>query len=437
MPLIEDHLSPTMPSLDTGVSPRSSTEPSIPSKKRKRDTEAPGELEVDVNAPEPPSKKALRKAKKGKLPKESASASNLTENDEVAAPPSQNDESSTEQITSSKRSQHGIWIGNLSFNNTKADIRTFLTKDTTITESVITRIHMPAPSNPSDSRQKIKPQNKGFAYVDFSGPEAVTKAVALSETLLAGRKVLIKDSHNFEGRPEKRENDDSHQKGAGASPAGNKGPPTKRIFVGNLPFHTERADLEEHFLPCGDVVDVHVASFEDSGKCKGFAWVTFDETAAAEAALRGWVIPRTEDIEADEDLGDGENNEGVVAAEKAKNRKKKSAKPRKRWVNNFGGRLLRMEFAEDPAVRYKKRFGKDAQKTSKENGRANPRPPNEDIVAETTDSKLNAQAMPAQRPQRASKKIDARTVKPGAALAAAPRLTGGTVASQGRKITFA
>ncbi|KAL8936583.1 MAG: hypothetical protein Q9211_004109 [Gyalolechia sp. 1 TL-2023] len=425
-----------MPSLTTTTAPESLVESSKASKKRKRDTEAPEELEVDVNAPEPPSKKALRKAKKRKLPKISAPASNRTEIDEMVVPLSQHEESSTERTPSPKRSAYGIWIGNLSFNITKADLKAFLTKDTTITESLITRIHMPASSDNSNSRQKIKPQNKGFAYVDFSAPEAVPKAVALSETLLSGRKVLIKDAHNFEGRPEKKNNDDPNQKGAGASGTGKNGPPTKRIFVGNLPFHTERADLEEHFSPCGDVVDVHVASFEDSGKCKGYAWVTFEDNIAAEAALRGWVFPRSEETEIDDDAGEGGNSGDVEYKEKAKNRKKKPSKPRKQWVNTFRGRLLRMESAEDPGVRYKKRFGKDAQKTSKENGRANPRPPNEDIVAETGDSILDAEAMPAQRLQRPPKKIDARTVKPGAALAAAPRSTGGIVASQGKKITF-
>ena len=48
-----------------------SLSPEPASKKRKRDTTttAGEELEIDVNAPEPPSKKALRKAKKAKTEK--------------------------------------------------------------------------------------------------------------------------------------------------------------------------------------------------------------------------------------------------------------------------------------------------------------------------------------------------------------------------------
>jgi len=39
-------------------------------------------------------------------------------------------------------------------------------------------------------------------------------------------------------------------------------------------------------------------------------------------------------------------------------REGKKRKPRKWTVNKLAGRLLRCEFAEDPALRYRKRFGK-------------------------------------------------------------------------------
>ena len=403
------------------------------SKKRKRDEAAPEELEVDVNAPEPPSKKALRKAKKGKV--------STTENTAIAefqAPDStqnfpkpilepQVKGKPNEQITASKRSGHGIWVGNLNFVTTKADLISFLTNDTNITEAMITRIHMPAPTAVSTLCQKIKSQNKGFAYVDFSSAEAVTAALALSETLITGRKVLIKDAHNFEGRPEKKVDGSDTQTSAGIRPLGTKGPPTKRIFVGNLPFDAEAGDLEEHFSQCGEVVDIHIATFEDSGKCKGFGWVTFGDTEAATAAVKGWIISPSGDDDLEGELDEGEATNKAQPVEGSKRLKKNKTKARKRWVNSFRGRLLRMEFAEDAAVRYKKRFGKDAVANKKTSIARKEKVPPQDAV------KVAPATEKSTRPQ---KKLDARNVKPGAALAAAPRLTGSIVASQGKKITF-
>ncbi|KAL8729172.1 MAG: hypothetical protein Q9166_004911 [cf. Caloplaca sp. 2 TL-2023] len=424
-----------MGSISTVAEPLIDEEPQKHSKKRKRNAAVSDELEVDVNAPEPPSKKALRKAKKGKSPVAATSTTstapitNPTGDNEEAAPALKAKDSPAEQATTSKRSEHGIWIGNLAYTVTKADLRNFFTNNTDISESIITRIHIPPPTAAASSQQRIKPQNKGFAYVDFSNQDAVTKALTLSETLLTGRKVLIKDAHNFEGRPEKEDDGakDSYSKFSGKSPS-------KRIFVGNLTFDTEKVDLEEHFAQCGEVVAVHVATFEDSGKCKGYAWVTFAETEAAEAAVRGYVMKKAVDEDEEENDKDEEGEEKVAVS-----RKKKKPKDWKWWVNKLKGRQLRMEFAEDATVRYKKRFGKDAPPRSngqeaavgEEEGGSPTKAPTLDRGEPKPSPKRKAD-----RPPRPPRKVDARNIRPGAAHAAAPRLTVGIVASQGKKVTF-
>ena len=79
-------------------------------------------------------------------------------------------------------------------------------------------------------------------------------------------------------------------------------------------------------------------------------------------------------------------------------------------------------------MRYKKRFGKDSSA-------------NKDGV-KVVDPDPESMAQPILKDRRPSsdrgrtRKFDARTIKPGAALAAAPRLTGGIVESQGKKTTF-
>lgn len=417
------------------------------SKKRKRTVEAPAELEVDIHAPEPPSKKALRKAKKEKLPIASSTATTTSpatdapqDSNEVASVPGA-EEITVERASTSKRSEHGIWIGNLPYTITKGHLRTFFTDKTDISETTITRVHIPPPSDASSSRQRIKPQNKGFAYLDFSTAEDVAKALALSETLLMGRKVLIKDAHNFEGRPEKKA-DDAEDPMSGRSKLSGKAP-NKRIFVGNLTFDTEKEDLEQHFGQCGEVADVHVATFEDSGKCKGYAWVTFGDIGAAEAAVKGFVMKKSEDMDEVGDEGD-DVDQLTESREQANKKKKKQPKDRKWWVNKLKGRPLRMEFAEDATVRYKKRFGKDAPARANEQGapvggeeeEEEGSGPAKEAAATPKPKSLSSVPLDAKRPPRPSKKVDARNIKPGAALAAAPRLTGGIVASRGKKITF-
>lgn len=386
------------------------TPPLSPSRKRKREESTTGELEIDVTAPEPPSKKALRKAKRGKAtpagPKsesksiialQTASASDEDVPADPSAPP--------------KRSEYGIWIGNLPWTATKADLRNFLTKDTEISDDMITRLHLPVPSQGvvASSRQRIKPQNKGFAYIDFSTEEALTEALALSEKLLTGRRMLIKDSKSFEGRPEKTKEQEVAIVKSGK-------PPSKRIFVGNLAFETTKQDLQEQFTKCGEMLDVHIATFEDTGKCKGYAWVEFAELEAGEAAVRGWV-----NLEQKAESGDEDEEIAEALAEEDDAKPKKKPKLRKWWVNKLHGRPLKLEFAEGKDVRYKKRYGKDGSVNK--------------AGIKEVDLDPGSMAQPL-TDKRLSRKFDARTVKPGAALAAASRSTGGIVESQGRKTTF-
>ncbi|KAL8748141.1 MAG: hypothetical protein Q9184_007503 [Pyrenodesmia sp. 2 TL-2023] len=434
MPLIRTP--PLAANLETDAQSSTSASPTSPSsRKRKRTIEAADELEVDVNAPEPPSKKALRKAKRAKssaVPRRDTvpiAASDRSRDEDEAPIVVGTDLNATSQSIPPKRSSHGIWIGNLPFTATKDDLKTFLTSETGIADGMITRIHMPAPADAVTSRPKSKAQNKGFAYVDFTSPEAVIEALALSEKLLTGRRVLIKNAHDFDGRPEKSADD---AQGAATEKLSGKSP-SKRIFVGNLTFDTEKADLEEHFSQCGEVIDVHVATFEDSGKCKGYAWITFEDVTAAQAAVRGWIFQKHEDEDEDEEEaeedGEGEEGKGKALKGKAKKPGPKKEKSRKWWVNRLKGRQLRMEFAEDASVRYKKRFGKDGTKAN-EKASSKVEEPGPDSHEEVPIAEKVI------RPPRPPRRIDARTVKPGAALAAAPRLTGGIVASKGKKITF-
>ncbi|KAM0798937.1 hypothetical protein BDR22DRAFT_822851 [Usnea florida] len=390
-----------------------------PSRKRKRKESIGEELEVDMTAPEPPSKKALRKAKKGKAAPAGSkpeSKSAVVQSDHVS-----NEIASDAPVNASvppKRSEYGIWIGNLPWTASKADLRSFLTKDTGISDNVITRLHLPAPSQGeiSNSRQKIKPQNKGFAYIDFSTQDALREALALSEKLFTGRRLLIKDSKSFEGRPEKLKEEEAAIVNSGK-------PPSKRIFVGNLAFETTKEDLQEHFASCGQILDVHLATFEDTGKCKGYAWVEFAELEAGEAAVRGWVH-----VEQKVDGGDKDEEIAEALVEEDEVKLKKKHKPRKWWVNQLHGRPLKLEFAEGRDVRYKKRYGKDGS-ARKEGVKA-------------AESDLGSTAQPVLKIRTSSDKkvprrIDARTIKPGAALAAASRSTGGIVESQGQKTIFA
>lgn len=231
------------------------------------------------------------------------------------------------------------------------------------------------------------------------------EAIGLSELLVLGRRVLIKGAQNFQGRP-----DQHQQAGASKASAASAHPPSKRIFVGNLGFDATKEALEEHFAPCGTLVNIHLATFEDSGKCKGYGWVEFETIEAAQHAVDGFVKVADDDEEEDEVEDEDESDSDDTKP--AKKTKQKKPKTKKIWVNRLLGRQLRMEFAEDAATRYKKRFGKEGK------GRS-----------ENQNEEGSEQDRRTQRPKldKTPSRYSKDTVQ---------RLTGAIVEAKGQKVTF-
>ena len=63
-----------------------------------------------------------------------------------------------------------------------------------------------------------------------------------------------------------------------------------KLYVGNLPFTTTDADLEETFGQYGVVASANVITDRETGRSRGFGFVEFENASdaqAAQAALDG------------------------------------------------------------------------------------------------------------------------------------------------------
>lgn len=400
-----------------------------PAKKRKREA-LPDEIVVDVDLPEPASKKAARAAKKAKLnPKSAATAGKDASGGETTT-------DGAAKTSEEKRSEFGVWVGNLPWSATKDSLRSFITDNTEIKTEQITRVHMPPSTKPVPAHWTTKPNNKGFAYVDFSTELAMYACIALTETKMDGRALLIKNAKSFEGRPDKPKTEAEEAGGRGTKTVGKAGghPPNNRVFVGNLSFDVTKEDLEAHYRPCGSVENIHMATFEDSGKCKGYAWVTFGDVEAATCAVQGFVMKTVAEVKAMQKK-DGEASDDDAEV--------KNANKRRKWLlSKLNGREIRCEFAEDATTRYNKRYGKDKPAApvdgvnpdrwknfggdnDRQGGRREPREP-------------RAPRPPKNGPNsvQPGKKVDPRSIKSGSAHMNAQRASQAIVEGQGKKISF-
>ncbi|MDQ8191435.1 RNA recognition motif domain-containing protein [Roseibacillus persicicus] len=59
-----------------------------------------------------------------------------------------------------------------------------------------------------------------------------------------------------------------------------------KMYVGNLPFSTTDDELKELFGEFGGVTDVHIPEDRESGRPRGFAFVTMDSKEAMISAIK-------------------------------------------------------------------------------------------------------------------------------------------------------
>ncbi|KAF8592759.1 hypothetical protein K439DRAFT_1324152 [Ramaria rubella] len=346
--------------------------------------------------------------------------------------------------TAPPKRQNSVWVGNLAFKTTDQSLRAFFQRHIRVCE--VTRVNLPTKTGKDVSGGKgMRGENRGFAYVDFGTKEGKEQAIALSEQNLDGRKLLIKDGGDFTGRP--TANSDSLQTGAAAGSligksktaqrilGSQKQPPAPTLFLGNLGFHATEESIremleahlksrrqevpkespkkavegEESAEPPSDkkwLRKIRLGTFEDSGLCKGWAFVDFFNIEDATAVL---IDPRN---------------------------------------HHLDGRKLVVEFASADAVRRGGGPGAKAHRDNKEapkggnnirkhdrsEGYSRDRPKKLDAeVTENQDEPPQKKAKTFDRNERGSK---GKRTKPGAALALAKREKVAIVPSSGKKIVF-
>ncbi|KIK29179.1 hypothetical protein PISMIDRAFT_27153 [Pisolithus microcarpus 441] len=337
--------------------------------------------------------------------------------------------------------ENSVWVGNLSYKTTRDGLKRFFDG---IGE--ITRIHMP--------KKPVTGENLGFAYVDFATSDAKVTAITLSEGHLDGRKLLIKDGNDFTGRPAKNPDGNDthgtksaqtgHSKTAQKILLNQKQPPAPSLFLGNLGFDVTEDSIRELFeshpsskhgasakekskdedtdgVECEGnetgIRKIRMGTFEDSGKCKGFAFVDFTSIEQATNALTN---PRNHRLKG-RDLVVEYASPDAVRRGGGGPKLSKPERQGKRDKNHSKDELK----AESSTMKRDKRLVKPGHR--------------DDTTTTATISEDKTELTTVSREFRkrgSDDRAHKRRAKPGAALAQAVRQSAAIVPSQGQKIMF-
>jgi RNA recognition motif-containing protein len=58
-----------------------------------------------------------------------------------------------------------------------------------------------------------------------------------------------------------------------------------RLYVGNLSFHTTEDGIRDAFVGCGDVGEVKIITDRETGRSRGFGFVTMADEKGARTAI--------------------------------------------------------------------------------------------------------------------------------------------------------
>jgi len=154
-----------------------------------------------------------------------------------------------------------LYVGNLSYDTDENSLKSAFEKFGLITDVFL----------PTD---RMSGRPRGFAFVTFSARPAAEAAIAgMDEVEFQGRALKVNESRPKQAAP--------------AFGGGGGGAPTSKLYVGNISFGSDETSLKGVFEKYGDVTDIFIPTDRESGRPRGFAFVTMGTPEEAQAACAG------------------------------------------------------------------------------------------------------------------------------------------------------
>jgi len=160
------------------------------------------------------------------------------------------------EIDDNSKALGKVFIGGLSWDSSNEGIREYFSRYGEVVDAVI-------------MRDKPSGRSRGFGFVTFSDPKSIDELVK-HDHVIDGRTVEIKRAIP---KDEMSSGRDNHHKS------------TKKIFVGGLAHSSTDADFRKYFEQFGAITEAQVMMERDSGRHRGFGFVTFESESSVDRLM--------------------------------------------------------------------------------------------------------------------------------------------------------
>jgi RNA recognition motif-containing protein len=161
--------------------------------------------------------------------------------------------SKSEKTKASQKDVKKIYVGNVSFETTKADLTEYFSEAGTVLD-----VYCPTHQDTGLPR--------GFAFVTMGSEDADSAIENNDGKEFMGRTLSVRESLPRGQKLQQKESKDE-----------------VKLYIGNISFNLEEDDLAEIFAEYGEVIDLYMPKDRESGRPRGFAFCTMSKESSAKA----------------------------------------------------------------------------------------------------------------------------------------------------------
>ncbi|EJT97754.1 splicing factor CC1-like protein [Dacryopinax primogenitus] len=128
---------------------------------------------------------------------------------------------------------------------------------------------------------RVSRRSKGIAYVELSSIDMVSRAIALTGTIVMGLPIMVQLTESERNKVAASGSSMHLPPGVTAPPPG-----SMQLYVGSLHFNLTESDVKQVFEPFGELEFVDLHRDPLTGRSKGFAFVQYKRSEDARMALQ-------------------------------------------------------------------------------------------------------------------------------------------------------